>query len=195
MWESQVLLTDGQVIFLRVLRFSPTFDERSARYKWNILERAVKPKSKKKKKKKKKKNSHYFIYIFLTSGVKLHIHLLNVVVQFIVFSLSQLWYVEVRISRSVSVSPLEFEITRVDCTSKTVFLHDGILRVFTDWINCVVLIYLHALNVCSTFVLSIRTEQAQIRCNKRCRLIWVYIIYHSSSSFRHTKQRKEVFRF
>ena len=55
MWESQVLLTDGQVVFLRVLRFSPTFDERSARYKWNILERAVKPKSKKKKKKKKKK--------------------------------------------------------------------------------------------------------------------------------------------
>ena len=42
MWESQVLLTDGQVVFLRVLRFSPTFDERSARYKWNILERAVK---------------------------------------------------------------------------------------------------------------------------------------------------------
>ena len=81
MWESQVLLTDGQVVFLRVLRFSPTFDERSARYKWNILKRAVKPKSKKKKKKK----SHYFIYIFLTSGVKLHIHLLNVVVQFIVF--------------------------------------------------------------------------------------------------------------
>ena len=33
MWESQVLLTDGQVVFLRVLRFSPTFDERSARYK------------------------------------------------------------------------------------------------------------------------------------------------------------------
>ena len=52
MWESQVLLTDGQVVFLRILRFSPTFDERSARYKWNILERAVKPKSKKKKKKK-----------------------------------------------------------------------------------------------------------------------------------------------
>ena len=30
-------------------------------------------------------------------------------------SLSKLWYVEVRISRSVSVSPLEFEITGVDC--------------------------------------------------------------------------------
>ena len=28
---------------------------------------------------------HYFIYIFLTSGVKLYIHLLNVAVQFIVF--------------------------------------------------------------------------------------------------------------
>ena len=28
---------------------------------------------------------HYFIYIFLTLGVKLHIHLLNVVVQFIDF--------------------------------------------------------------------------------------------------------------
>ena len=58
MWESQVLLTDGQVVFLRVLRFSPTFDERSARYKWNILERAVKPKSEKKKKKKKNVTRH-----------------------------------------------------------------------------------------------------------------------------------------
>ena len=28
---------------------------------------------------------HYFLYIFLTSGVKLHIHLLNVVVQFNIF--------------------------------------------------------------------------------------------------------------
>ena len=50
MWESRVLLTDGQVVFPRVLRFSPTFDERSARYKRNILERDIKPKSKKKKK-------------------------------------------------------------------------------------------------------------------------------------------------
>ena len=34
---------------------------------------------------------HYFIYIFSTSGVKLHIHLLNVVVQFIAFlTLSEL---------------------------------------------------------------------------------------------------------
>ena len=43
---------------------------------------------------------HYFIYIFLTSGVKLHIHLLNVVVQFIVFltlnsDMSRYGYLEV----------------------------------------------------------------------------------------------------
>ena len=44
---------DGQVVFSWVLHFSPTFDEWWAQYKWNILERAVKPKSKKKKKKKK----------------------------------------------------------------------------------------------------------------------------------------------
>ena len=64
MWESQVLLTDGQVVFLRVLRFSPTFDEQSARHKWNILERAVKPKSKKKKKKKKKKRIPVSVSLF-----------------------------------------------------------------------------------------------------------------------------------
>ena len=57
----------------------------------------------------------FYIYIFLTSGVKLHTDLLNVVV-LLFSSLSQIWYVEVRISRSVSVSPLEFEITRVDCS-------------------------------------------------------------------------------
>ena len=57
---------------------------------------------------------HYFIYIILLSGVKLHIHLLNVVVQFIVFlTLSTLICRSTDIS--VSVSPLEFEITRVDC--------------------------------------------------------------------------------
>ena len=33
MSESQVLLMDGQVVFPRVLWFSPTFDERSVRYK------------------------------------------------------------------------------------------------------------------------------------------------------------------
>ena len=32
----------------------------------------------------------------------------------------QIWYVEVRISRSISESPLEFEITRVDCSNEDV---------------------------------------------------------------------------
>ena len=46
MWENQALLTDGQVVFPWILQFFlPTFDERLARYKQNILERAVKPKS------------------------------------------------------------------------------------------------------------------------------------------------------
>ena len=35
--------------------------------------------------------------------------------QIIFSSLLQTWYVELRISRSISESPLEFEITRVDC--------------------------------------------------------------------------------
>ena len=50
----------------------------------------------------------FYIYIFLTSGVKLHIHLLNVVVQFIVFhTLSTLI--------CQSTDAMEFEITGVDC--------------------------------------------------------------------------------
>ena len=48
---------------------------------------------------------HYFIYIFLTSGVKLHIHLLNVVIQFIVFlTLSTLICRGTDISKYYSVS-------------------------------------------------------------------------------------------
>ena len=54
---------------------------------------------------------HYFIYIFLTSGIKLHILLLNVVVRFIVFLTSA-----TLICRGTDISKcLEFEITRVDC--------------------------------------------------------------------------------
>ena len=45
-------------------------------------------------------------------------NLLNVVVRINFSSILQIWYVEVRISRSVSESPLEFEITRVDCIFK-----------------------------------------------------------------------------
>ena len=33
-----------------------------------------------------------------------------------------IWYVEVRISRSISESPLDFEITRVDCICSSFFL-------------------------------------------------------------------------
>ena len=36
--------------------------------------------------------------------------------EFISSSILQIWYVDVRIFRSISESPLEFEITRVDCT-------------------------------------------------------------------------------
>ena len=40
----------------------------------------------------------------------------NVVSRFNFSSILQLWYVEVRISRSIPVRPLKFEKTRVDCT-------------------------------------------------------------------------------
>ena len=55
MWESQVLLTDGQVVFPQVLQFSPTF-EWSAQYKWNLLERVTKH--------TKKKNDCCFVNIY-----------------------------------------------------------------------------------------------------------------------------------
>ena len=58
MWESQVLLTNGQVVFPPGSRVSPTFDERSARYKWNILEN------------KKKKKNYY-------SSTKKYVAILN----------------------------------------------------------------------------------------------------------------------
>ena len=59
----------------------------------------------------------YFQYISsLTSKVQLPISLLNVVNRIISSSILQIWYVELRVSRSISESPLEFDITRVDCT-------------------------------------------------------------------------------
>ena len=48
---------------------------------------------------------HNIFSISLTSGVKLHIHLWNVVVRFIFFSILQIWYVKVRISLNISESP------------------------------------------------------------------------------------------
>ena len=53
---------------------------------------------------------HNIFNISLISGVKLYTHLWNVV-RFIVSSILQSWYVEERISRSISEGPLDFEIT------------------------------------------------------------------------------------
>ena len=57
----------------------------------------------------------YFQYISNFKSPITHIYLLNVVNRIIFSSSLQIWYVEVRISRSISECPLEFEITRVDC--------------------------------------------------------------------------------
>ena len=48
--------------------------------------------------------------------MKLHIHLLNLVVPFFFLNSANL-ICRVRISRSITEGPLEFEITRVDCNS------------------------------------------------------------------------------
>ena len=51
----------------------------------------------------------------MTSGVELRIRLWNMVVgRFIFSSILHIWYVVVRISKSISGSPFAFEITRVD---------------------------------------------------------------------------------
>ena len=52
--------------------------------------------------------SNFILYIFVKCGCSNYFS-----------SVLQIWYVEVRISRSISESPLEFEITRVDCTTKS----------------------------------------------------------------------------
>ena len=59
---------------------------------------------------------HNIFNISLTSRVQLHIYLLHVVNRIISFSPFLQIYVEVRLSRSISESLLEFEITRVDCS-------------------------------------------------------------------------------
>ena len=75
---------------------------------------------------------HNIFKISLTSGVRLHIHLLNVVVRLIFSSILQIWYVEVRISRSISESPLDFEITRVDCISWSISTADCTMELGND---------------------------------------------------------------
>ena len=62
--------------------------------------------------------STIFSTYLLTSGVKLHIHLSNVVVRFIVFlNAANLICRDTDISK-YSRGPLDFEITRVDCIIK-----------------------------------------------------------------------------
>ena len=58
---------------------------------------------------------HNIFSISLTSRVQLHIYLLKLVNRIIFSWILPIWYVEVQISWSISESPLEFEITRVDC--------------------------------------------------------------------------------
>ena len=54
-----------------------------------------------------------------TKGFKLHVHLWNLVFRLVFSSVLQIWYVELRIFRSVSEGPFNFEITRVDCILTT----------------------------------------------------------------------------
>ena len=56
------------------------------------------------------------------------LYLLTVVNRIIFSSILQIWYVEVRISRSMSDSPVEFEITRVDCTFSGTCLNGSLFR-------------------------------------------------------------------
>ena len=64
---------------------------------------------------------HNIFSILLTSGVKLRIHLLNVVVRCIFTSVLQIIYVEVRLSRIILESPLDFKITSVHCIWNILF--------------------------------------------------------------------------
>ena len=47
-------------------------------------------------------------------------------IELVFSSVLQIWYVEVQISRSISESPLEFEIMIVDCTIKAIVIILGI---------------------------------------------------------------------
>ena len=44
----------------------------------------------------------------------------------------QIWYVKVRIPRSISESPLDFELTRADCTLK-IQIFSGIITVIVKF--------------------------------------------------------------
>ena len=79
--------------------------------------------------------STIFLKYLLASGVKLHILLWNLVVRFIFSSILKIWYVEVRISQSISESSLDFEITRVDCMRMCIYRENLQARYFYQWMN------------------------------------------------------------
>ena len=58
---------------------------------------------------------HNIFNISLISGIKLNFQLWNVLFGLFFSSVLQIWYVEVQIYRSISESPLDSEIVRVDC--------------------------------------------------------------------------------
>ena len=71
------------------------------------------------------RNKIYPAFLFPFS---IHIHLLNVGVQFIVFlTLSTLICRGTDISKCVSVSPLEFEITKDDCSFHSLQYSSGVV--------------------------------------------------------------------
>ena len=74
---------------------------------------------------------NFSIYISYYKGVRLHSKLKNLVVQIVFPSILQIWYVEVRISRSVFEGPFDFEITRVDCMWQLIKVTDP--SVFIGW--------------------------------------------------------------
>ena len=77
---------------------------------------------------------HYFIYIFLTSGVKLHIHLLNVVVQFIGF---------------LTLSTLICRVTDIsNCESFGIRDNESRLYFFFSLEVLIVFLFLHQKHVC-----------------------------------------------
>ena len=76
-----------------------------------------------------------FLKYLLASGVKLHILLWNLIVRFIFSSILKIWYVEVRISQSISESSLDFEITRDDCMIMCIYRENLQARYFYQWVN------------------------------------------------------------
>ena len=109
----------------------------------------------------------YFHYI---SNFKspIHVYLLNMVNRIIFSWTLQIWYVEVRISRSISDSPLEFEITRVDCIMKSRVDGVCIRRQFTWYIFFKVNLYLSSM--LSSILISTLVMLNKLRCHAHSKI-------------------------